>query len=47
VVAAVQAFSAQAIGDQQRQAGLFAAPVPVDPDAQPLSTLLAHLGRRS
>jgi len=47
VVAAVQAFAAQAVGDQQRQAGLFAAPIPVGPDAQPLTVLLAHLGRPS
>src|SRR3989440_3839402 len=46
VVTAVRDFSAQAIGDQQRQAGLFAEAVVVNPDTQPLKALLAHLGRR-
>ena len=47
VVAAVRAFAAQAIGEPQRQTGLFAAPCPVDADAEPFIRLLAHLGRRT
>jgi uncharacterized protein (TIGR03086 family) len=46
VVAAVQAFAARAIGDHQRAAGLFAAPVATGTDAEPFTVLLAHLGRR-
>ncbi len=46
VVDAVHAFATQSIGDPQRQAGMFAAPVPVDSDADPLTALLAYLGRR-
>jgi uncharacterized protein (TIGR03086 family) len=45
VVAAVRTFATQAVGDQQRQAGLFAA-VPVETTAEPITALLAHLGRR-
>jgi uncharacterized protein (TIGR03086 family) len=45
VVAVVGAFAGQAIGDGQRQAGLFAAAQPVDPTTGPLPALLAHLGR--
>jgi uncharacterized protein (TIGR03086 family) len=47
VVAAVHHFAAQAIGEPQRQTGLFAAPCPVDADAEPFTRLLAHLGRRT
>jgi uncharacterized protein (TIGR03086 family) len=47
LITAVHAFAVQAIGNPQRQAGLFAAAVPVDAAAEPLTALLAHLGRRT
>ncbi len=47
VVDAVREFSAMAIGDGQRAAGLFASAVPTSADADPLTTLLGHLGRRA
>jgi uncharacterized protein (TIGR03086 family) len=47
VVAAVQGFTSQAIGDEQRRAGLFGAVYPTDPGADSLTALLAHLGRRT
>ncbi|HET6215123.1 MAG TPA: TIGR03086 family metal-binding protein [Micromonosporaceae bacterium] len=45
VVAALGGFVTQAIGDEQRKAGLFGPKLPVAPDANPLTGLLAHLGR--
>jgi uncharacterized protein (TIGR03086 family) len=47
VVAAAHTFATEAVGDQQRQAGLFAAAVPVETTAEPITALLAHLGRRN
>jgi len=46
VVAAVQAFTAQAIGPEQREAGLFGAEYATGPADPPLTALLAYLGRR-
>src|SRR5262249_47359176 len=45
VVAAVTAFTGQAIGDPQRQAGLFGPPCPVDEDTDSWTRLLGYLGR--
>jgi uncharacterized protein (TIGR03086 family) len=47
VVAAVRGFTAQAIGDEQRQAGLFGPALPTDPDTEAVTALLAYLGRRN
>ncbi|HEY3004321.1 MAG TPA: TIGR03086 family metal-binding protein [Kribbellaceae bacterium] len=46
-IAAVQRFALLAVGPEQRAQGLFAAVVPVAPDADRLTATLAHLGRRA
>jgi len=46
VVGAVHQFAGQAIGDEQRQRGLFGPAYPTGSDAAPLTALLGHLGRR-
>ena len=47
VVNAVRGFATMAVGDAQRQQGLFGPAVPTPADAVPLAVLLGHLGRRS
>lgn len=47
VVDAVRLFAAAAIGDEQRQGGLVGPAVPVSADADALTALLGHLGRRA
>ncbi|GAA0405297.1 hypothetical protein Acor_23020 [Acrocarpospora corrugata] len=47
VVLAAWQHAATGVGDHQREAGQFAAVLPVLPTADPLTRLLAHLGRSS
>ncbi len=47
VVAAVHGFAGQAVGDEQRRAGHFGPAYPTGSGTDPLTALLAHLGRRS
>lgn len=47
IVATVRALTAQVVGPEQRQAGLFAAEQPTGPADPPLTALLAYLGRRT
>jgi hypothetical protein len=44
-VAAVRDFAGTAIGDEQRQRGLFGPALPTDAYAEDYTRLLAHLGR--
>ena len=46
VVAAVEAFARQAIGDEMRDGDTFAAAVEPPPDASPLLRVVAHTGRQ-
>jgi uncharacterized protein (TIGR03086 family) len=47
VVAAVRAFSLAAVGDTQRRPGVFGPAVVTLPEADQLTELLGHLGRRA
>jgi uncharacterized protein (TIGR03086 family) len=47
VVATVGEYTRRTIGEDQRKAGLFGPPIPTGPDAEELTSLLGHLGRRA
>ncbi|HEY3259496.1 MAG TPA: TIGR03086 family metal-binding protein [Pseudonocardiaceae bacterium] len=47
VIAAVHGFASSAIGDDQRERGLFGPAVAIDAGADQLTILLGHLGRRA
>jgi uncharacterized protein (TIGR03086 family) len=45
VVAMVRGFTAAAIGDRERERGMFGPALPTEPGADPFTATLAHLGR--